>query len=202
MTHVRARLNMQGDLEKRQMQPPIVETERFTLRGFESGDIDRLAEVLGDPMVMRYMPGDDPWPREAAERELDGIIEHWDQHGYGRWAVVDGGDGRVIGWCGLGFLPEIGETEVAYLLDKDYWNRGIATEAARISLRYGFEEAGLGRIIALAFPENGASRRVMEKIGMVYDETIHIWKLDLVKYSITREAYPSREAGVGSGSEF
>jgi len=100
----------------------------------------------------------------------------------------------MIGWCGLGFLPEIGETEVAYLLDKDYWNRGYATEAARISLGYGFEEAGLDRIIALAFPENAASRRVMEKIGMAYKEMIHIWKLNLVIYSITRDVY--RAAGL------
>jgi RimJ/RimL family protein N-acetyltransferase len=176
------------------MQPPIVETERFTLRGFVSEDIDRLAEILSDPLVMRYMPGDEPWPREGAERELSGILEHWGRHGYGRWAVVDREDGRMIGWCGLGFLPEIGETEVAYLLDKDYWNRGYATEAARISLGYGFEEAGLDRIIALAFPENAASRRVMEKNGMAYKDMIHIWKLDLVIYSITCDVY--RAAGL------
>jgi ribosomal-protein-alanine N-acetyltransferase len=177
------------DPEEREMRPPIVETERFTLRGFVFEDVDRLAEILGDPQVMRYMPGDEPWPREAAERELRGIVEHWGLHGYGRWAVVDGEGGEVIGWCGLGFLPEIGETEVAYLLDKDYWNRGIATEAARISLRYGFEEASLERIIALAFPENTASRRVMEKIGMAYEKMIHIWKLDLVQYQISRDMF-------------
>ena len=181
-------------LGKRQMQPPIVETERFTLRGFISGDIDRLTEILGDPLVMRYMPGDEPWSREGAEKELRGILEHWDQHGYGRWALVDREDGKMIGWCGLEFLPEIRETEVAYLLDKDYWNRGYATEAARISLGYGFEKAGLDRIIALAFPKNAASRRVMEKIGMAYKEMIHIWKLNLVIYTITRDVY--RAAGL------
>jgi ribosomal-protein-alanine N-acetyltransferase len=166
----------------------MIETERFILRGFVPEDIDRLTEILGDPIVMRYMPGDKPWPREWAERELRNLIGHWDQHGYGRWAVVKSEDDKVIGWCGLGFLPELNETEVAYLLDKDYWNRGYATEAARISLRYGFEEAGLDRIIALAFPDNAASIRVMEKIGMTYEKITHIWRLDLVQYGISRHA--------------
>jgi RimJ/RimL family protein N-acetyltransferase len=171
------------------LQPPIIETERLNLRRFAQDDIDRLAEILGDPVVMRYMPGDEPWPREWAERELRNLIEHWGRHGYGRWAVVDREDDRMIGWCGLAFLPELNETEVAYLLDKDYWNRGYATEAARISLRYGFEEAGLDQIIALAFPENAASIRVMEKIGMRYEKMTHVWRLDLVHYEITRDMY-------------
>ncbi|MFB0558272.1 MAG: GNAT family N-acetyltransferase [Candidatus Bathyarchaeia archaeon] len=170
------------------MRPPIVKTDRLTLRGFEYRDIDRLAEILGDPLVMRYMPGSKPWPREWAEKELRNIIEHWDQYGYGRWAVLHE-DGKLIGWCGLGYLKELGETEVAYLLDKDYWNRGYATEAARLSLGYGFEEAELDRIIALAFPENAASIRVMEKIGMVYEKVTHVWNLDLVQYKITREMF-------------
>jgi RimJ/RimL family protein N-acetyltransferase len=171
------------------MQPPVIGTERLNLRGFAQTDIDRLAEILGDPVVMKYMPGDEPWPREWAERELRNLIEHWDRHSYGRWAVVDREDERMIGWCGLAFLPELNETEVAYLLDKDYWNRGYATEAARISLRYGFEEVGLDRIIALAFPENVASIRVMEKIGMRYERMTHVWRLDLVQYEITRDMY-------------
>ena len=170
------------------MQPPVFKTGHLTLRGFVPEDIDRIAEIIGDPVVMRYMPGSRPWPREAVERELGRIIDHWGRHGYGRWAVIHS-DGRMIGWCGIEFLRELGETEVAYLLDKDYWNRGYATEAALFSLWFGFEKVGLDRIIALAFPENAASIRVMEKIGMVYEKTTHVWNLDLVQYQITREMF-------------
>lgn len=138
---------------------------------------------------MRYFPGGKPWTRERAERELVDLMEHWQLHGYGRWAVVDREDEKMIGWCGLGFLTELGETEIAYLLDRGYWNRGIATETAKISLKFGFEEAKLNRIIALAFPENGASVRVMEKIGMAYDGVIHIWNSDLVRYKITFDKF-------------
>ena len=102
---------------------------------------------------------------------------------------MDRGDDRMTGWCGLGFLPKLNETEVAYMLDKDYWNRGYATKAAGISLGYGFKEAGLEWIIALALPENAASIRVMEKIGMTYKKMTHVWRLDLVQYEITRDMY-------------
>jgi len=174
------------------MKPPVVRTEHLTLRGFVPGDVDRLAEIIGDPEVMRYFPGGRPWPRESAEREVGKIIDHWGRRGYGRWAVVHG-DGRMIGWCGIEFVDELGETEVAYLLDKGYWNRGYATEAAWVSLGFGFKEVGLESIIALAFPDNIASRRVMEKTGMVYEKAIHIWNSDLVQYRITRDMFRRAE---------
>ena len=176
------------------MKTPVIKTDGVTLRGFESSDVNRLAEILSDPVVMRYMPGSRPWPREAAEREIGKIIEHWNERGYGRWAVIYGDD--LIGWCGIEHLKELGETEVAYLLDKEYWNRGIATKAAERSLDFGFENVGLGRIIALAFPENIASRRVMEKIGMVFEKMTHIWNLDLVQYQIGLETFRRKKGEV------
>jgi RimJ/RimL family protein N-acetyltransferase len=153
-------------------------------------DLDRVVKLLGDPDVMRYMPGGEPWPIDKAEKELRGIIAEWEERGYGRWAVIDD-NGAMIGWCGLGYLKELDETEVAYLMDKGYWNKGYATEGGLASLRYGFEAVGLEKIVALAFPENAASRRVMEKLGMSFEGVIHIWKLNLVKYSITREEFLS-----------
>jgi RimJ/RimL family protein N-acetyltransferase len=175
------------------MHTPIIETDRLTLRVFVPEDVDRLAEILGDPSVMRYMPGGEPMPRQRIEIGLKKIIDHWHQHGFGRWAVIHNVDDRLIGWCGLEFIQEISEVEVAYLLEKLYWGKGFATEAAKASLRYGFEELKLDHIIALAFPENVASRRVMEKIGMVYEKMTHIWNLDLVQYRITRETFRSNE---------
>jgi len=175
------------------MKPPILKTDDLVLRGFEYKDIDRLAMILNDPIVIGYMPGSRPWPREAAEREIGKIIDHWSERGYGRWAVTYGG--CLIGWCGIEHIKELGETEVAYLLDREYWNRGFATKAAGLSLKYGFEEKGLERIIALAFPENIASRRVMEKNGMTFEKMTHIWNLDLVQYQIGFKMYKNRQRG-------
>lgn len=171
------------------MQTPVIKTERLTLRGFALDDLDHLAAILGDPQVMRYMPGGKPYPRERAGTTLNNLLNHWDQHGFGWWAVICNADARLIGWCGLGHVNELAEIEVAYLLDRPYWGKGFATESAHASLRYGFEELKLDRIIALAHTENIASQRVMQKIGMVYETELHLWGLDLVQYAITQDVH-------------
>jgi len=82
-------------------------------------------------------------------------------------------DKKLIGWCGLAFLDKTEEIEIGYGIAKEYWGRGFTTEAATASIRYGFEEARLNRIVAVAMPENITSRRVMEKIGMKFEKTGH-----------------------------
>ncbi len=73
-----------------------------------------------------------------------------------------------------------------YGLAKEYWNRGITTQAAQAAIAYGFDVANLVRIIAMALPENRASIRVMEKAGLKYKKQIHIFNLDVLYYSIDK----------------
>jgi ribosomal-protein-alanine N-acetyltransferase len=176
------------------MPIPVLKTRRLTFRGFEADDLDRLAEILAKPDVMRYMPGGKPLSREKAKKNLDYILGQWDRDGYGWWAVIHNHDDTLIGWCGLGLVNELDEPEVAYLLDAPYWGRGIATEGAAASLRFGFEELELDRIIALAHTDNVGSQRVMQKSGMVYEKNLHLWGLDLVYYAITRDAFRPDDA--------
>lgn len=96
---------------------------------------------------------------------------------------------EIIGWAGLQFLPELNEIEVGYLLDQPFWGKGYATEAARASLRFGFEHFGFPRMIALVHPENIASRRVIEKCGMRYEKTISIWGVELMRHSVDRISF-------------
>jgi ribosomal-protein-alanine N-acetyltransferase len=175
------------------MQIPTIETERLTMRGFTPDDLDCLTEILSDPHVMRFMPGGRPLSREKAEANLRFILRHWDEHGFGWWAVIHRADARLTGWCGLTYVDELSETEVAYLFDRPYWGQGIGTEAAHASLRYAFEELSLDRIIALAVPENVGSWRVMEKNGLTFETRLHLWDLDLVKYGIARDAFRPAE---------
>jgi len=95
---------------------------------------------------------------------------------------VPDGEVEIIGWAGLQFLPELDETEVGFLLDRPFWGKGYATEAALASLEFGFEHFGLDHIIALVHPENLASRRVIEKCGMSYTETLSLWGIELMRY--------------------
>lgn len=161
-----------------------VETERLALRHFEPSDLDVYAErIFCDPDVLRYLPKRDAPARERAQRTMDFFNGEWKKFPYGPWAVVEKASGELMGHCGLRFIPEIDETEVLYALGKDYWGKGYATEAAQASVDFGFQRVGLARIVALAVPENIASRRVMEHCGLVYEKDIELFGLDCVYYA-------------------
>jgi ribosomal-protein-alanine N-acetyltransferase len=169
---------------------PRIETARLLLRRFTVADLDDYVQhIFADADVMRYLPQRDLSPRARAERTIAVFDDHWTQRGYGVWAVTDKITGQLIGHCGLNFVPEAGEIEVLYALRQDRWGQGLATEAARASARFGFEQADLARLIALAVPENVASRRVMEHLGFQYEKDAHYFGLDLVCTVLPREQF-------------
>jgi len=162
-----------------------IRTERLVLRPLAEGDLDAWASRLyADPEVMRYLPAGPPVPRERAERNLASQQEHWRTYGYGLMAALDVATGEFVGYCGLRYLPEVDEVEVAYGLARARWGEGLATEAAEACIRHGFEDLGLRRVVAYAVPANVASRRVMEKVGMAFEDEAHLFGLDLVRYAI------------------
>lgn len=169
----------------------MLETERLILRRFTLDDLDELVRLRVDPEVGRYL-GEQS--REKVEQRLRFYISHYEPHGFGVWAVILKDTGRMIGWCGLMFLEETPEVEVGYGVAREYWGQGLMTEAARACLRYGFETAGLERIVAVAMPENLASRRVMEKLGMRYEKMAHHYGHELVYYAIGRDEFKANDA--------
>lgn len=102
---------------------------------------------------------------------------------------------KLIGWCGLNFLSETNDVELKYLLSKDHWGKGLATEAAGISLRYGFEQAELEQIIGIVHPENIASQRVLEKVGMAFLDRVHYFGMDCYRYIIDKDSYTAINLG-------
>jgi [ribosomal protein S5]-alanine N-acetyltransferase len=141
-------------------------TERFVLRRFAESDAPLLAAMNMDPEVMRYIRPPDTDPDEALERARAIIARQ--RGNYGLWAIEDKSTGEFLGWGALKDLDGNPEIEVGYGLRRQAWGRGVATEVARELVRYGFEDLGLERIVAVTQPPNMASRNVLTKLGMTY----------------------------------
>lgn len=164
-----------------------VETERLLLRPLVTEDFADLYAILSDPEVVRYVGTGQPTTRAEAEAALQSFGKHWERHGFGRWGITEKSSRRLVGFGGLRML--IDTPEVVYHFAKSHWGRGLATEVARASLRYGFEEHGFERVVAVAMPANTASLRVMQKIGMTREGPANYFGIDVVQYSITRRNY-------------
>jgi len=160
-----------------------IETARLRLRMFRLEDLDNLAALFADPDVMRYVADGKPVGREETDKALRSVIDHWRRRGFGRWAVEEKGTGQFVGFGGLRSL--LGTPEVVYHFARAHWGKGFATELARASLRFGFEERRFDRIVAVAKPGNAASIHVMEKLGMHYEKHAIYYGIDVVQYGIT-----------------
>ena len=146
-----------------------ITTSRLRLRSLDEDDAERLHEIYGDAEAMRHVgPSGRPSPDlDRTRAVLAWLRRHEELHGFSLWAIDELDGDPLVGVAGLLYEEGRGpEVEVAYLLRKDRWGRGYATEATRAVLAAGHGALGLERIVALAYPENDVSRRVMEKAGM------------------------------------
>jgi len=187
MKHLLKSLDWSGTRE--QCAHAEVETARLRLRMFVAEDADELSPITCDPEVMRYIATGLPISREETIQNLNSIINGFNRRGFGRWAVTLKETGRLIGYCGLTLLDEAVGVELVYLFGKAYWGKGIASEAARASLRYAFGELQLERVVALTKPDNARSRRVLEGIGMRFQTYSHYYGYDCVCYEMNRAEF-------------
>lgn len=144
------------------------DTPRLILRAFAVDDAPAYLALRSHPDVIRHT-GDPPMASEAEAREAIAQYPDFDTYGFGRWCCVLKENQRVIGFCGLKYLPELDEVDLGYRFLPEYWGRGLATEAGRASVAFGFDVLKLERIVGLVEPENAASIRVLEKVGMRRD---------------------------------
>jgi RimJ/RimL family protein N-acetyltransferase len=166
-----------------------LETARLILRDFKPEDLnDYHQQIYRDPDVTRFLPGGKPRPIDDTKAILDFSIEHGEKHGFTLLAVLDKADQQFMGHCGLVYLHGSPDVELAYAFGKAFWGKGIASEAARACLRYGFESAGLDHILALAETDNLASQRVMQKIGMQHQGTTDRYYNHLLVLYLLRRA--------------
>ncbi len=178
------------------MAIPTIETPHLILRGWEPEDAQAWFDILQEEDILKYFPNPRPPARAKADEYIAHHRAHWQQFGYGHWAVVTRDDGRVVGWNGIEYLPELDETEVGYLLSKRVWGKGYATEVARAAVQFGLEEKELPAIIGLVHPDNTGSIRVLEKCGMAFADRLTLWGLEMSRYRVWRPTHEvRRQAG-------
>jgi [ribosomal protein S5]-alanine N-acetyltransferase len=176
------------------MSAPQIETARLRFRPLTLDDLDRIHAIWNDAGVRKYLWDDKPVPKETARAALVESIESFDAHGFGLWGLTAKEGNGLIGFCGFRVFGEPQKVEILYGLLPEYWNRGLASEAALAALSYGFDEIGLTHIYAGADPPNAASFRVMEKTGMMFFERMTINNLEAIYYRIAREDFHLPEA--------
>lgn len=167
------------------MQAEILfETPRLLLRKKVIEDAPFFFELNSDPLVTRYTGDSSFRDLNEAKNIVEYVISQYEKYGYGRWLVIEKETDNPIGWCGLKYLEETGETDLGYRLMQKYWGKGFATEASMACLEYGFNVLKLDRIIGRAVKENVDSIKVLKKTGMIFcreemchEHAAHIFEL-------------------------
>lgn len=153
---------------------PVVQTERLVLRAWRAEDREPFAAINADVEVMRWIGAGRVLGRGLSDDLMDRFAREWDDRGFGLWAVgwrdAEADGTGLLGFCGLtapAFLPDVvPAVEVGWRLARDAWGRGVATEAARAAVAFGFGTLAMREIVAVVAPENARSLRVAEKLGM------------------------------------
>lgn len=157
------------------MQPVGVETQRLILRQWLPGDAGPFADMCADPEVMRWIGAGTTLTRTESLSAMVSFQQPWQDDGFGLFALELAETGEFAGFCGFAvprFLPEILPCiEIGWRLPRSLWGRGLATEAARACLRFGFEDLGLDEVVSIHQIGNDASQRIMMKLGMKRERT-------------------------------
>ncbi len=159
-----------------------IRTERLLMRPISVADARAYYRFYSNPDVMRYIGKGDV--AESVEKVRMSIEKHQKTHhlekNIGLWSVFLADDGvsetTMIGHCGVLYWEIDGETEyeIAYLLGKEYWGNGYATEAAIATRDWGLRERNYTRMVSLIYPENVASQKVAERVGMAYEKDVTV----------------------------
>lgn len=168
--------------------PPELETPRLRLRPRTQADFEACLAMDLDPRVARFIWGTPPDPEVHREVLRGRFAPDWPARG-GIWVVEERAAPGFLGWCGLFPLEETGLIEIGYRYITKAWGRGIATEAAARVLDHGFRSYAFDPIVAVSRPENRASQRVLEKLGLSrlgnavhYAQRVTVFRLSRADY--------------------
>ncbi|MFN2526495.1 MAG: GNAT family N-acetyltransferase [Actinomycetota bacterium] len=152
-----------------------IQTARLVLRPWSEADNHLFSWLATNPKVMRFIGDGSLWDAARVDEIFQRQSEHWDKYGFGWRSLSEKATSRRIGFVGLNHVsPEAtdvadDEIEIGWWLDPDFWRQGLATEGATALRDEGFERIGLERIIGRYQPENIASGRIMDALGMSFE---------------------------------
>ncbi|MBT8275171.1 MAG: GNAT family N-acetyltransferase [Bacteroidia bacterium] len=170
-----------------------IETDRLILRDMEEYDVEGIFALDSDPDVHEYLGKNPITTMKQAREVIDYVRNQYKKHGIGRWAVIDKKTNDFIGWSGLKFETTVREEfdyyDLGYRFRKKYWGKGIATETAIASLKYGFEKLKLDEISGAADVDNLASNKILQKVGLKYVETFNYEGIPHHWYTLKRSEW-------------
>jgi RimJ/RimL family protein N-acetyltransferase len=155
--------------------PERIVTARLVGERLRESDLPEFVRIYQDRDVMATLGG--PIPAERVATFVRVQIEHWERHGFGIYTLRDRSDGAFVGYAGVRhiFVAGSDEVEIMYGINARYWRKGLTTEFARELKTLALEGLALRNVVAFTLPTNLGSRRVMEKIGLVYERDVE-WK--------------------------
>jgi len=170
----------------------ILETERLILDTWQSDDSTAFRPIASDAEVMRYITGGAAWTEDKIQSFVDSQMETYRTREFCRWKLLLKPDMNLVGFCGANFWRDAPDPEIGWWLARAYWGRGLAIEAAVPALGDLFERVRLGRVISVAMPDNHASIRIMQKLGLAFDCEFENGGVHLVRYALDLEHYVAR----------
>ncbi len=159
-----------------------LETDRLLLRPLEEGDLPAYRAIWGNPNITKWLSSSERFGSEVADRAFHVWGKRRAERGYAPWAIIHRQSDTLMGHCGLQWVEEFEAPEVLYMLDEPWWGEGYATEAALTSVAFGLGALRLDKIAGMAFEENVASCRVLEKCGLSRKRPIKFHGDDLIYY--------------------
>ena len=181
-------------------EPPsmtTIETPRLLLRPWQSDDLAELTRLLADPDVSRYIVLNEAFSPDDLAEVSARTLQQWDHNGFGPWVAIEKATGRWVGRIGLNEIldwPNPDKFEVGWELHPEFWGQGLATEGGQAAMRYGFEVVGLARIMSATMATNVASRRVMDKCGLLFQGELHLPDTVMVWYAIDRVQWKASQS--------
>ncbi len=175
----------------------FLQTNRLILREIIPEDETAFFELDSDPEVHKYLGNNPVTSIEQIRAAIQFIRQQYVDNGIWRWAVIEKSTNNFIGWAGLKLITEqinnhINYYDLGYRFIKKYWGLGYATEAAKASLEYGFDQLNLNEMYAMADVENSASNNVLKKIGFSFIETFDYERIKHNWYKIKKENWENK----------